>query len=84
MAIEILKFYTDTCVPCKVVGKLLDKIEGIKVTPINAIEDKDATAQYEVQSTPTLIFKDGDTVIGRIQGMTTEAKIREFLKDQNN
>ena len=83
MTIEILKFYTDTCTPCKVVGKILDKIEGIRVTPINAIEDKDMSAKYEVYATPTLVFKDGDKIVGRIQGMTTESKIRELLSECN-
>lgn len=81
MTIEILKFYTDTCTPCKVVGKILDKIEGIKVTPVDAIEDKDMSTKYEVHMTPTLIFKDGDKILGRIQGMTTESKIRELINN---
>ena len=77
---KILKFYTDTCMPCKAVGKILDKIEGIEVTPINAIEDVANTDKWGVCSTPTLIFLDGDKEVGRITGMTTESKIREMIE----
>lgn len=77
---KILKFYTDTCMPCKVVGKILDKIEGLVVVSINAIENTEEKDKWQVQSTPTLIFlKDGKEV-GRITGMTTEKKIREYLE----
>ena len=76
---KILKFYTDTCMPCKAVGKILDKIKGIEVVPINAIEDVANTDKWSVHSTPTLIFLDGDKEVGRITGMTTESKIREIL-----
>lgn len=78
---EILKFYTDTCMPCKVVGKILDKIEGVKVIPVNALADEniELVSEYSVFSTPTLIFlKDGKEV-GRITGMTTESKIKEII-----
>ena len=77
---KILKFYTDTCMPCKAVGKILDKIEGIEVVPINAIENEEERDKWNVQSTPTLIFLDGDKEVGRITGMTTESKIREMLE----
>ncbi len=77
---KILKFYTDTCMPCKVVGKILDKIEGIEVVPVNAVENTEERDKWNVQSTPTLIFLDNDKEVGRITGMTTEKKIREYLE----
>ena len=78
---KILKFYTDTCMPCRAVGKILDKIEGIEVVPINAIEDTENTDKWNVCSTPTLIFLKDDKEVGRITGMTNESKIREMLEE---
>jgi len=79
--IEILKFYTDTCVPCKVVGKILDKIEGIKVTPINAIEEKDKSIEYDVIATPTLIFLKEGKQVGRLSGLQPETVIKSYIKE---
>ena len=77
---KILKFYTDTCMPCRALGKILDKIEGIEVVPVNAIENEEEKNKWQVQSTPTLIFLKDDKEVGRIVGMTTEKKIREYLE----
>lgn len=79
--IEILKFYTDTCVPCKVVGKILDKIEGIKVTPINAIEEKDKSTEYDIIATPTLIFLKEGKQVGRLSGLQSETVIKTYIKE---
>lgn len=80
---EILKFYTDTCMPCKVVGKILDKLEGVKVTPINAVADEniELVSEYNVFSTPTLVFIKEGKEVGRITGMTTESKIKAILEE---
>lgn len=79
--IEILKFYTDTCVPCKVVGKILDKIEGIKVIPINAIEEKDKSTEYDIIATPTLIFLKEGKQVGRLSGLQSETVIKTYIKE---
>ena len=69
---KILKFYTETCVPCKVITKILDKIDGIEVESINAIENVDAVDKYNICTTPTLIFlKDGEEV-KRTHGLVSE------------
>ena len=80
---EILKFYTDTCMPCKVVGKMLDKLQGVKVTPINAVADEniEVVSEYDVFSTPTLVFLKEGKEVGRIIGMTTESKIKAILEE---
>ena len=79
---EILKFYTETCMPCKVIGKMLDKLEGVKVTPINAIADEniELVSEYNVFSTPTLVFLKEGKEVGRITGMTNESKIKAILE----
>ena len=80
--IEILKFYTNTCMPCRAVGKILDKLEGVKVTPVNAIDEANLAlvSEYGVCSTPTLVFLEDGKEVNRIMGMTTESKIREALE----
>ena len=78
---EILKFYTDSCMPCRAVGKILDKLEGVTVTPVNAGEDAVMVDRYNVYSTPTLIFlKEGEEV-ARTQGLVSESKIKEIIAE---
>ena len=76
---KILKFYTPTCMPCKMVGKILDKM-GLEVEEVNALEDSEKVDLYNICSTPTLIFlgEDGKEV-GRTMGLVTESKIREII-----
>ena len=79
MAIKILKFYTPTCMPCKVISKILDKLEGVNIEAINANEDVAKVNEYNVCATPTLIFlHDGDEY-ERTHGLVTESQIREIL-----
>lgn len=76
---KILKFYTPTCMPCKIVGKILEKM-GLEVEEVNALEDSERVDLYRVFSTPTLIFlgEDGNEV-GRTVGPVSEGKIREMI-----
>ena len=76
---KILKFYTDTCMPCKVVGKILDKI-GAEVTPVNAAEDTEMVDKYQVFMTPTLVFLNNNgEEVERTKGIVTEGKIKEII-----
>lgn len=82
---EILKFYTDTCMPCKVIGKMLDKLEEVKVISINAVADEniELVSEYNIFSTPTLVFIKEGKEVGRIIGMTTESKIKAILEEND-
>ena len=79
---KILKFYTPTCVPCKVVGKLLEKVDT-PVEGINATEDIEKVDLYNVCTTPTLIFLNKeDKEVGRLHGIPTLNQIQEII-DKN-
>lgn len=77
---KILKFYTPTCMPCRALGKILDKME-VEVEPINAMEDIAKVDEYNVCTTPTLIFlnEEGKEVT-RTTGLISQSKIEEILK----
>ena len=77
---KVLKFFTDTCMPCKVVGKVLEKIEDLEVTPVNAGENPAMVDKYNVFMTPTLIFLNEEgKEVERTKGLVNESKIREIL-----
>ena len=77
---KILKFYTPTCMPCKVLGKILEKVE-VPVEEINALEDISAVDKYNVCTTPTLIFlnEEGEE-FQRTTGMVTLSQIKGIIE----
>ena len=79
---EILKFYTETCMPCRVVGKMLDGM-GLEVESINAMEDTYNVDKYNVCTTPTLVFlNDKGEEFGRTTGPVTASKIQEVIASE--
>lgn len=76
---KILKFYTETCMTCKVIGKVLDRL-GVEVQNVNAIDETALVDDYNVCATPTLIFLNEDgKEVDRTTGPVTESRIREIL-----
>ncbi len=76
---KILKFFTETCMTCRMISKFLDKME-VEVESINATEDLEKVDKYNVCTTPTLVFlnDEGDEV-NRLTGPTTQNKVEEIL-----
>ena len=80
---KILKFYTPTCMPCRALGKILEKVE-VPVEEINAMEDIAAVDKYNVCTTPTLIFlNENDEEVGRTVGMVTLSNIQEIIANNS-
>ena len=79
---KILKFYTDTCMNCKMLGKVLDRM-NIEVDNINANENTALVDKYEICTTPTLVFlNDSGEEVSKIVGPTTQSKIQEVLDNK--
>ena len=79
---KILKFYTPTCMPCRAVGKMLEKVE-VPVEEVNALEDLVAVDKYNVCTTPTLIFLNDDgEEVERTVGMVTLKDIKEIINSK--
>ena len=78
---KILKFYTPTCMPWRAVGKLLEKVE-VPVEEINAVEDLKKVDEYNICTTPTLVFlNEEEKEVGRTTGMVTLSQIQEILEN---
>ena len=78
---KILKFYTDTCMPCRMVGKLLDSM-NLAVDSINALQSTALVDEYNVCTTPTLVFLNEDNKeVARTTGPVTKAQIQKILDD---
>lgn len=78
---KILKFYTPTCMPCRTLGKILEKID-VEVENINAMEDIENVDRYNICTTPTLIFLNEDgKEVHRTVGMLAQSKIEEIIEN---
>ena len=77
---KILKFYTPTCMPCRALGKILEKVDA-EVVSVNAMEDIEKVDWYNVCTTPTLIFlNEKDEEVARTVGMKTLQEIQEIIE----
>lgn len=76
---KVLKFYTETCMPCRMVGKLLESM-NLAVDSVNALEDLKLVDEYNVCTTPTLIFLDDENKeFARTVGPVTKTKVQEII-----
>lgn len=76
---KILKFYSDSCGPCKVLTKNL-KEAGIEVEEINVQEDSYLIDKYEIKNIPTLIKIENDTILDRFTGIMTVDQLKNWCK----
>ena len=76
---KILKFYTPTCMPCRALGKILEQVD-VEVENINAMEDIAKVDEYNICTTPTLIFLNEEgKEVQRTVGMKTLSQIQEII-----
>jgi len=74
---KVLKFYSDTCGPCKVLTKTLEPVKD-QITEVNVFEDMDLAQQYGVRKVPTTVFiDDNNQEVSRIVGTYTLEKYHE-------
>lgn len=74
---KVLKFYSDTCGPCKVLTKTLEPVKD-QITEVNVFEDMDLAQQYGVRKVPTTVFiDDNNQEVSRIVGTYTLEEYHE-------
>lgn len=83
--IAIVKFATTTCPPCKMLKPIFERLatnedlNDVVFIAADANEHPQAH-QYGVSSVPTLLFFNGQEVLGQNVGFVPEKPLHDFLK----
>jgi thioredoxin len=85
----LLDFYADWCGPCQsllpTVEKLSKDYEGkIEIQKVNVDQNSELAAKFEVRSIPALFFIKDSKVIDKVNGLQSEAVLREKLEAMLN
>lgn len=80
---KLLKFYSDSCMPCKFLTNVL-KEEQIEHEAINIADDNnmDIVRKYGIRSVPVLIKVDGnDNEVSRLTGFPGIKTVIDFCNE---
>lgn len=83
--LQILKFSTPTCPPCRALNPIIEEVKketGADIESINALED-DRAAQYGIKSVPTLIFLKNNFEVNRKIGLISKSDLVALIEQYN-
>lgn len=79
----LLKFYSQSCQPCKAISPLVDKLAkeyDLQVIPVSIDEFPEDAHNWNVRAVPTLILVDkGEGEVARKVGAMSEGMLRSFI-----
>ena len=82
----LVDFYSDTCIPCKMLAGTLGDVEEeyedkIKIYKVNVNFDADLAATYSVMAAPTLVLFVNGEEKGRLKGAVEKEEIVTLFAD---
>ena len=78
--IVLVDFYSDSCVPCKMLSPVLSQLEQeyadiLDIYKVNAPYEPELAGRFDIQASPTLIFFRNGNEAGRIRGAVKKPDI---------
>ena len=82
--LKITKCFSDWCLPCKTLDKVMDEIlplydTGVIYTKIDIEEDIDYAEEQQIRSVPTMIFEHDGKVVCRLVGLRSGNEIKAII-----
>lgn len=76
---KLIKFYSDTCVPCKLLEQNLQKT-GIEYVSVDCNDDNNEplVTKYNISSVPVLVKEEDGKEIDRHNGVITAQQIKDW------
>lgn len=83
---KILKFYSPTCGPCKVMSKNLEevsKVTGVEIQDIDITDEDNESLlnEWKPRTVPTVIAIDSKDEVHEFKGIVPAQKIIEVMND---
>ena len=76
----LVDFYADWCGPCRMMGEVLESIEGIDILKVNVDKFPLVAQQYGIISIPALLlFQDGKIIKNSV-GFMDKDSLQKFIK----
>lgn len=79
---RVLKFFSPTCGPCRVMSKILSTLEGVKVQDVDVTDEDNQSLldKWKPRIVPTIIIlNEEDQLVKEFRGIVSIDKIKEVL-----
>ncbi len=81
----ILDFYSDFCMPCKMLSPVMDEIaqeykDTIQIGKVNTDHEKSLAAEYGIMAVPTLVYIKSGKEVDRTVGVISKEEIISRIK----
>lgn len=75
----LVDFYAEWCMPCKMLGKVLEEVENeIEVIKINVDEHQELASEFRIMTVPTLLLYDNNEIVKKVSGFMEKDALLEW------
>lgn len=82
--LKIIKCYTNWCVPCRTMDKVMDELlpsynTNVLYAKVDVEEDVDYAEKMQIRGVPTLIFENDGEIVCRLVGLRSGNEIKAII-----
>ena len=81
--LTLVDFYADWCGPCKMLGPVLEEVDGeypeIYFVKVNVDENMDLAQKFNIMSIPCLVAMENGKEVKRSVGLVPKVELERFI-----